>query len=1047
MPDYSFKVGVLTNPVSVHIDGSAPDAAALLGNTPPGNAPVTIASAEISIQGAGGVPAIADISSVKFSAGTSAEIAILPAPTGLADQITANIDLADQITPALQFPAAPQTHYAFLRWTYDVSGSVNGSVALGGGATVTFGADADRGGLFALVRQIPDTNPATGNANGCDDIVRSLIANWRLPKQVIGIDSIEPGTWIVAEANGSLGWNVGIQYGYNLNWIRKATIGTLTGDIGLKLQIGLAASLSSSVSGKHAIVISRGASGPDASRIALRLYRLNVRDWKGGVSASLDATPDNTLIPADLDDLIAGALGTSGAQIVKDLKDVDSWTDPTQPLLGPLTPVTSEYLQKFFKDVTGTDLVGDITAVKNQLQSALTTWNNLPQATTKLIWSKLPAADEIASIANLAGEIGTADAASLQKFLASKLTNIPFLDTAAGQWLESLVSNDLFSALQNSGQLATIQGLANDVKSILDGDKVQSLLTNLQQAISSRLDLAGLKNITDQLSVDNLDQWLMQKLSAFLGAHAPAALADLTNLRDQIHRIAAMRNEFYAKAMDALSKTYTFSFNATWESTTTTDALIDAVFNFDVDAADAGTCLASVLNGDLNVIFSGNHPGMTVNQGVLTHGVKKQSTVELTLPYFDQTTTHINNVLSSITAIDHGEGRLLTVNAADEVTQVTNKRTSRDSTLSLAMSVAAQGATGIAIHDAPTATGSYTLTDTFTQKSRARFIDEYQTDVETYFNDEFAPPAAPFTQYAADLSNSNDGDLGAGTISLEITLPPRVVTAWMEARNHPDQTDVIYKQIARTVLGNYRNLLLRQYFTDTSRYGLNAVESPAYALVAYASVPLTFTDATIDSHQQVTATSNDASTHLHWNEAGDLQITHAMLQLNDTKFLLGRKLDAIHSILVTEGNPNAGRWANDDINIGNFVNAARAHPNTQTLFDIETGIALDIRAACLDVARFLNGAGGQADVFGAFENFASGLTRSFSNDIRNLWASDMLLLPLGPFLLQQAAAVFDASLAQLKPGAMLTIKASNVVAPQSIARVLPPAAFVANPNR
>jgi hypothetical protein len=1042
MADFKVDPKFLTAPVNIHVEGNSPGAGQVLANTAPGAAPIIVGTAEISVSETGapaGVPSAVTFETVKFSAGTTAKIAILPNAAGLAGEITDGIDIADQITPALTFPPAPGAHYAFLRWSYDIAAAASGSVALGGGVSVSFGADLGRGGVFALVRQIADQD-AAGNTLGCADMLTDLVASWRLPKQVTDVDSIPPGTWIVAEANGHANWNAGIQYGYNFNWIRKVTAGTLAGDIGLKLQTGLAATLSMGISGKHSIVVGRG-TGDSASRIFLRLYRLKVRNWSAGFSASLNVTGvNNNFLPANFDDLLAGVLGTDGNRIVKALKDVDSWTDPTQPLLGPLGKVTGDYLRSFFRDITGKDLDTELDQVKTTVQTALEKWDSLPQETTKLLWSKLPDADAIAKIASLAGEIGNANAGTLQNLLADKLGDAALLGSPAGQWLESLAANDLFTALQKDADLATIQSYAKKVQDLLDGSDVQSLLQKLHDAISSRLDLTAFKNITDQLSVDNLDQWLVGKLSTFLGEQpgVKAALDKLTALRDQIHKLAGMRQTFYAKALEALQKTYSLSFTANYQSASTSDALLDAEFDFAVDAADAAACLGSALNGELEPLLGGAHPSLTLHQGVLTHGIRRQSTVELTLPYFDQKTIHINDVLGSITAIDHGEGRLLAVTGSDEVTEITNQRTKRDSTLSLAMNLTAAGATGLTFHDSPTATGSYSLVDQFQRKPESQFLTEYQQVIDLYFPTEFQAPAGSLQQYADELA-ANTGDLGSGTISLQVALPPDVVLAWLNAKDHGDATDPIYKRIATRVLAKYRQYLCRQYFGDVSNYGNVGAPSPAFTLLAYASVPLQFNVAIGDGEGNFKVVRDDASPHLHWNEAHDANLVNAMLTSDkvDTKALLGLHLGPIHDFLVSIGHPEADFYAPDQAE--KIANEAATHWAIGSLFDVETGIVLDIREACVNIAQFLNSAGGETDVFDAFEAFASGLTRSFSSDLRNLWAgkSDTLLLPLGPMLMQEAAAEFDAAIATLQPGAMLTVEGSNLKAPQRMVRLLP----------
>lgn len=249
-----------------------------------------------------------------------------------------------------------------------------------------------------------------------------------MPSQVKDITDLPPGTWIIAETNGAASWSLNATYGYNLNWIRAATLGTLKGDIGLKVQIGLAADLGFKVSGKHAVVLSRGM-GAEQNKIRVRLYRIGVRDWNLGFSADATAQAVDSLLPANFDDLIAGALGVSGTKIVAALKDVDAWTDPTQPLFGPLVGVSEQYLSGFIKSVTGFDFNTELPKIKAKFQSFTSIWNNLPQETTKLLWSYIPDSKALNSIAGLAGQISSAKETDLASLLADKLKNVSFFNT------------------------------------------------------------------------------------------------------------------------------------------------------------------------------------------------------------------------------------------------------------------------------------------------------------------------------------------------------------------------------------------------------------------------------------------------------------------------------------------------------------------------------------------------------------------------------------------------------------------------------------------
>jgi hypothetical protein len=1048
MPDFELTPKLLTKPVAIHIADTSAGAQKLLTNEAPGSTPVVFADADISLPAGTNVSFLSAGLPVTFNAGASVKIEILPGPEALAAEVSMGFDLAGQLVPVLQFPTVENTHYALLRWGYNVGAAGSGSIALGVGAlgvggSVTFGGDAQRSGIFAVVRQVPD-------GPGCRDILLDLVASWQLPKQVTSPDSLPEGTWLVAETNGHLGLNVSASYGYNFNWIRQATLNTLTGDIGLKIQSGVAASLSFDVTGKHAVVLSRG-TGADAAKIRVRLYRLRIQDLKAGFSATVGVTPVTELLPAGFDEMIAGALGTSGAQIVKALKDVDSWTTPGVPLLGPFVGVGEEYLNGFVRSVTGQDLNQDLTVVKGQIQSALSLWDDLPKQTSALLWRHLPEKAIIGEIAGLAGQVADASEGTLSAFLANKLKSVAFLNSPAGQWLESITAKGVFFALGNSSELSKIQSVAGDVRSILDGSKVQELLTNLQTEINKRLNLAKLNELVDQASVANLDAWLTKKLTAFLG-HDPkgqAALDELTTLRDQIHRLAAMRDEFYGKALAALQKTYTFSLAATYQQTTTTDALLDAEFDFAVDAADAEKCLALALDGQVSQLMSSAtaHPSVTLNQAVLTHGVKRQSTVELTLPYFVQTETHVNDVLASISAIDHGEGRLLTVSASDNVSTVVNKRNKRDSTLTFSLSLKSAASTGLVIHEEPTATASYTLTETFVKMARTRFIARYQPELTTYFPTTFGTGQPTVSAWADALTTPNQM-LGEGSISLEVTVPPAVLLAWMKAP--AGRTDPLYKDLAIVLVREFRTILLQQYFADISRYKNVAPQSPVLALLAYSSVPMLFTNnglptLTNTSHlggpDGLLIAGDSKSEHLHWNDAGDRNLTMAMLNCKETTAGMEKTLAGVREVVTAEGlKINGQNAAGFYMDAAQLTGSGSRNPHIQDLFDTERDLVNNARIAGLKIAAFLNSNATQRDVFATLEDFASKLTETFSAGLKT-WASDTLLLPLGPYLLQAAAGVFDPPVKRLTPNAIFTVEAKTLAAPERLTQIAPVSAL------
>ena len=71
--------------------------------------------------------------------------------------------------------------------------------------------------------------------------MKKVATSWMLPKQVSKLDDLEPGTWLIAEVDGSIGASLGIKYGYDFNWVHEAKLMGLSGDIGLKLKLGVEA--------------------------------------------------------------------------------------------------------------------------------------------------------------------------------------------------------------------------------------------------------------------------------------------------------------------------------------------------------------------------------------------------------------------------------------------------------------------------------------------------------------------------------------------------------------------------------------------------------------------------------------------------------------------------------------------------------------------------------------------------------------------------------------------------------------------------------------
>src|SRR6201999_3796179 len=126
-----------------------------------------------------------------------------------------------------------------------------------------------------IIRRIPKNTSAR-------TAITDLVNSWRLPSQVSAPNELEPGTWLIAEVDGSLALNLGAQFGYDYNWIRQAQLGGLSGDIGLRLQLAVAATFGFQASGKFAVVLSRESAD---ERVRLRLFKQRVKGWNFAFNA------------------------------------------------------------------------------------------------------------------------------------------------------------------------------------------------------------------------------------------------------------------------------------------------------------------------------------------------------------------------------------------------------------------------------------------------------------------------------------------------------------------------------------------------------------------------------------------------------------------------------------------------------------------------------------------------------------------------------------------------------------------------------------------
>ena len=311
--------------IEVAADNVAGMATAILQNQPFPSETVHVASLAAHVSG--------DAGSLKFGSGRGAVSfrggAGVKAGFGAyskASALLADLDPDDSILNGLGLPEAGVARYVALNWGYDIQASAKGSVALGFGTSVNFGADGQSNGFMAVIRGF-------GTEPGARDAIQATVDSWMLPAQVKAVEDLHPGTWIIAEVDGQFAVSLGVQFGNDYSWLRNVNLQGLSGDIGLRIAAAAAINVGFDVSGKYLVVVSRESLDENDRMARVRLFKMSKKGWNFALNASAGVTGDTgALLPDELDDFVAGVFGVHGAQLLKDLQKFRSWTDPKVPL-------------------------------------------------------------------------------------------------------------------------------------------------------------------------------------------------------------------------------------------------------------------------------------------------------------------------------------------------------------------------------------------------------------------------------------------------------------------------------------------------------------------------------------------------------------------------------------------------------------------------------------------------------------------------------------------------------------------------------------------
>jgi hypothetical protein len=957
-----------------------------------------------------------DAGAARVSFGGSVHASLAAAICASPAAAIAALRLPDTPTLDLGLPARQGDRFFLIRAGYaaDLRASATHPLGVLGGAT--FGVTDQQARAFAIVHRFGAAESRTAKS-----VIADTIGSWRLPRHV-GLDAagnlnLKPGTWLVAEANGSLAIALAATLGYDVSFMRRAMLAGVTKDLGVTLDAALKATLGFSVAGRYVLVVgNEGLAAGDARPVRLRLFKTSNKGLSIGLNLDVGVKASAPL-PDKLNDLVKAVFGQHGLQV---LKDIEKWADPQTPLANNVAQLANDTGLDLLKNVAGIHAEAEFDKGRAIVLAALTQWDELPGRVSALMWDLLQQEAGTAAggkLKTFLDALANPDPDTRAKALAAALANELFADSPIAQWLQAAAERGI-SALS----LDEASRIASATLDVLNG----GILKRLHDYIDGKLDLDAVRR-GDFASVD---KWLIARLADFLNKTALGA-AELKEIQTAITALDAKVHDLYEKGIQAATKRYNLDVAATYAKTTTGTALLDATFDLAIPAARG--VFAAVIDGNLDALLTASAAGVSIGAAVLSHEMQRKSSISVLLPFGTFNTTHVNDSIANLTVEEHG-GRVLVydIKATDTVTA--SRYLSELSLLAKLRSVGGR----LALDDDDTSLAYETLQ----ARPAMQLTDlEKRTDpfIRTYFPAMFGRGDAGLGAFYGDLDVAAGGSthqLGDTALSMTVSYPSSVLAAWFQPRTAAEIEAGIAKMSCR-LQAAIRPLLASAFFQDLDNFGDNALTA---ALLVWASLPVA-SAVDFDGHT-IRALFTDRGDFWDFENP---RLTGAMAGHALTIAKLGGALEDAHARLVAAGASNA-----DDFRAAtapHYVSLAlggdlRLHGLLFMEAEIVKGLG-DALSSVSDAVAADRDASPTAAIE-KFTDFAGALTATFNANFKAPYGVDALQA-LGPAVLAETSAAL-ASTSPVDARAMLRMyffKAGHAFSlDRFVANELPPSSDV-----
>ena len=984
--------------VSLSVSTDADVVEAVLKDTPfPARAggKIELGRIQLEAQGGGRLSFDAGQGTVGFSFSTSFRTG-----AGVFDQASDAIGSLQLDAPPkldLTIPKVASSRYLLMLCGYRASGSFSGSHPIGALGTVSFGAQASGDSVYAVLHRF-------GAATGAATVLGDTIGSWRLPRHVSRADDLRPGTWLLAEADGSVALKLAAQLGYDFNFVREAHLLGATRELGVKIDAGVKASFGFQASGKYIVVVGRET---DTPIVLLRIFKQSDQGFNFGLNLAVGVTGKADL-PANIDDFVKAVFGVHGLQVVKDLHLIEEWTDPTKDLGETAARLINSTGLDLLTHSTGIDARKEFDKARKTVLDAFRQWDALPDRASSALWGILGRLDNggAAEFKTFLSALADPNPATRSSALAKAIQQTTFGDTPEGQWLESLTETGLLAL---AGQLETVQQAASQTLNILNG----GVLKNLQDFINERLNLDKIRDVVTQNDFDKLDGWLVKRLGDFLDKELN--LAALDEIRTAIHLVIQKASDIYQQAIKALTNRYSLDFAASYQRSTTDTALLDA--SFDLSQPDAGALLKEIVaNSRLDDLLVKDTAGVTLNMAALTHGIKRNTDTQVHMPFFDARVQHVNDSLASL-KVENDSGRVLAYQLAASDTEKSRNRYMSQLSV-LARFRVRDGK--VELGPAKDQTVAYESLQVKSGATLAELEFRTRTFLRQMFAGVFTDDASLDRFYmaldqtvsgAVGNRNNNFGDVA---LNLQVVLPASVLAAWFEPRT-PAEVKSASMMMSRALQAKLKELIPSYFFQDLSNLQPNPA---AAALLVWAALPVS----TSIDFRSGEIRRFDTEQDVFWNfPDGDLRRAAAM-DTHTGRFLAPALVKAHERWLDVGNSHTAAFFASGQA--GFFQQLATNREGDrflQSLLFTESQMVRGAAAALTDMQEMLSTAAtAPTKAISRFARYGADLTDTFNRKLSEAYGNESLRT-LNSMLLVEAARAIGDDLGTAPPTAMLTI--------------------------